>query len=333
MFFGRKSNLLTCSGGINDAGNRRAALPIEVHGFDALERHVHGTIDRRAGAGEHADDDGGFVRMRGAHVGHAMVEHDAFARDVAQTFRDFRADHCFEHVLEGLSGNEREALPSAGLEMLEGRFRCSDDREATMRVTQRKRNRPRDQRMRGHVLEALPLHVVRRFPHAEHRIEHELHGAGARADDEIGARDRLRETLPRIAPHAIHSEQERDAQRDRRERHGKRQPAVPGAARGKIDEMSQATSRSACARVDRLQIDFTREPGGETPIVAHEKQCCACGSALLEQQFQKGVLAVRVQSGRRFIGDDELGPPQKSARGRDTLLLAHRKVRHVAREQ
>ena len=60
--------------------------------------------------------------------------------------------------------------------------------------------------------------------------------------------------------------------------------------------------------------------------MAHEEQRRAGCVAFLQQQFEKRLLAVRVERRRRLVGDDDLGTADERARRRDALLLADRQL-------
>ena len=76
-----------------------------------------------------------------------------------------------------------------------------------MAVAERNRNDPGDLGARGDVLVALPGDVVGRIADAEHGIEQQLEAAAARADDEVGAGDRVGEALARAGAHLLDAEQ------------------------------------------------------------------------------------------------------------------------------
>ena len=75
---------------------------------------------------------------------------------------------------------------------------------------------------------ALPRDVVRRVADAEHGIEQQLDAAAARADDQIGAGDRVGEALPRAGAHLLDAEQQHDAEGDGE--HGEAAPSARGCA-------------------------------------------------------------------------------------------------------
>ena len=110
------------------------------------------------------------------------------------------------------------AAAVAVAEMLEVRRRGAEHREAAMRVAERQRHRPGDHRMRGHACTLFHCMLFVAAPMRNTEYSSSCTGLVRAPTIEVGARHRLREALARIAPHAIHAEQQRDAQRDRGER-------------------------------------------------------------------------------------------------------------------
>ncbi len=74
---------------------------------------------------------------------------------------------------------------------------------------------------------------------------------------------------------------------------------------------------------------MSREP----VIVADEDHGRARALAFVEQQRDELILQRRVDRGRGFVGDDELGFSKQRARRGDTLLLTHRQRGDVARAE
>src|SRR5690606_34205040 len=111
-------------------------------------------------------------------------------------------------------GGEGEAPAAAIFVVLEIALIGAEHAEAAIAVAEGERDGPRHLAALGDVLIALPADIVRRVADAEHRIEQELDAAGARADDQVGARDRIGETRPRAGADLLHAEQERHADGD-----------------------------------------------------------------------------------------------------------------------
>src|SRR5438552_6498505 len=79
--------------------------------------------------------------------------------------------------------------------------------------------------------------------------------AAARADDEIGSGNRIRERLPGFLPNALYAEEQRNRKRDRQHRQTGGQPAIPQALdrQGKDHYSSLPGSATAEASAMRLR--------------------------------------------------------------------------------
>ncbi len=75
-----------------------------------------------------------------------------------------------------------------------------------MGVAKRDGHRPVDTRMGCDILVAVPGDIVSRVANSKHRVEQQLHGAAACADDEICARDGIGKRLARVAAQLFHAE-------------------------------------------------------------------------------------------------------------------------------
>ena len=113
------------------------------------------------------------------------------------------------------------------VEVLGGR---ADDAIAAMRIPERQRDRPRHVRVIGDLPIGLPGHVVRRVADPEDRVEQQVQRTGARTDDQVGARNRVCEARARLVAHFLHTEQQRHADGDRKDRQQCSAASVPEAA-------------------------------------------------------------------------------------------------------
>src|SRR5581483_7336545 len=82
------------------------------------------------------------------------------------------------------------------------------------------------------VLVASPGDVVGGVADAEHRVEQQLDGTAAGADDEVGAGDGVGEALPRPRPHLLHAQEQHDADGDGEHGEHGREPAVAQGLQG-----------------------------------------------------------------------------------------------------
>jgi hypothetical protein len=165
-----------------------------------------------------------------ADVAHAVIEDDRIAEPVAEPLRDFGAEHGVEQLGKWLARCQGQRLRVGVAEVLEVGGGGAKDGKAVMGIAQRQRDRPGDGGILGDRAVALPTDVVGRFAEAEDGVEHQLHRAAAGADDEVGPRHRLRETVAGFQANTLDGEQQGDAEGDGDQRHAESQSPVPGAA-------------------------------------------------------------------------------------------------------
>ena len=83
--------------------------------------------------------------------------------------------------------------------------------KAPVRITEGEGDGPGDARFCLDGLIGLPAHVVGGIADAKYRVEQQVHLAGAGADDKVGPRDGIGETLAGLGTHPLYPEQQGDA--------------------------------------------------------------------------------------------------------------------------
>ena len=110
-----------------------------------------------------------------------------------------------------------------------------------MRVSERNRHRPPNPGEARDVAIALPGDVAGGVADAKDRVEQELDRAAPRPDDEIGAGNGVGERAARVAPHLLHAEQHRDAERDGEQGQPRRDAAVQHAEQRQPNDGHQSS--------------------------------------------------------------------------------------------
>ena len=198
--------------------------------------------------------------------------------------------------------------------------------EAVMAVAERQRHDPRDLGALGDVLVALPGDVVRGVADAEDRVEQQLDAAAARADDEIGAGDRVGEALARAGAHLLDAEQQHDADGDGEHGQKRRQRAVAQRLQREAEDRSWprlAPRRNRDLVEPHDAVEARRQP----LLVADHDHASRRPPRFGEQQIEERDLTVAVERRGRLVGDDQLRRADQRARGGDALLLADAEVR------
>ena len=204
-----------------------AALPIDMDGGDGLEAHMHGAVDRRAGAREDADDAERLVLvLREAHIAEAVRDDDGVAQLVAERARDLGAEHRVVEVRERLARFEGELTAAGEAVVAEVVEVGAEHAVAAVRIAERQRDGPRDIRAARHLLVGVPADIGGGVADAEHGVQQQVDLAGARADDEVDAGDGVGEAVTRSGAQLLDAEQQRDADRDGAERQQRRGAAV-----------------------------------------------------------------------------------------------------------
>ena len=80
-------------------------------------------------------------------------------------------------------------------------------------------------------------------------IEHQLHGAGARADHQVGAADGLRKTLAHVGAHALHESSNSVASAIDSTTSAERRTPVPGTVRRQVQRLHAMLSSRGVARL------------------------------------------------------------------------------------
>ena len=282
---------------------------------------MDGAVHRCAGRRKNAGDAEGFVVMIDeADRANAVGENDLLPHLIAKLARHIRAKHGVEDVGEWRSISEAESAIVAGAVALEVLRRGADHPIAAMAVAKGNRHRPGDVVARGDVLVAFPRDVVGRVANAEDGIEQEIHGARSRADNQVGAGNCAFKPRSCALADFLHADKERHADRDRQNGQRGAEAAAEEALGGERDD-GRAVGHADLNRsggVDGPQVHIAIEMARQRPVMADEQQAGAVGGAFLDQQRQKRVAGVRVECGSRFVGDDQFGSCQSSARAAAT---------------
>ncbi len=192
------------------AARRHAVLPVDVQRFHAGQADVQGAVDRSAGALQHANHaERLVVVLHQADPGDAMGQHDTVVEPVAQRAGHFGAQYHLERVaFEGAAFGQLQRLLAAVAVMLEIGAAGAHHSITTMGIAEGNRDCPVDTRVFGEVLVAFPADVVRRVTDAKHRIEQQIHRAGAGADHQVGAADGAGEAGAGFAAYPFDGEQQ-----------------------------------------------------------------------------------------------------------------------------
>ena len=235
------------------AAGRYAVFPVDVDGFHATQADVQCAIDRRAGARQDADDGERLVVVLDQADGrHAVGQHQFVAEFVVQGVGHLRAEHDFERIgLEGAALGQLQGLVTAVLVVLEITLVGAHDPVAAVGVTQRDGDGPFDLRVAGVMLEAVPADVVGGVADAKHRVEQQIHRAGAGADDQVGTADGAGEAGAGFVAHTFHSQQQAHRQGNGEGGQKCGEAAIGQAGQGKTKQVHQDTSDEA-GRAARL---------------------------------------------------------------------------------
>ncbi|MNY36185.1 hypothetical protein D3C86_1706580 [compost metagenome] len=164
---------------------------------------------------------------------HAVGEYQFVAEFVVQRIRDFGAEHHFERVGgEGAAIGQFQVLLAAVLVMLEVGLGGAHHPIAAMGIAEGHRDRPFHFRVAGEVFEAVPANVVGGVTDAEHRVQQQVHRAGARADNQVGAADGAGETGFGLCAHTLHGQQQTHRQGDGERGEDRGEAAVSQAGHG-----------------------------------------------------------------------------------------------------
>ena len=190
---------------------RRSALfPVDVHGFDAFERNIHGTIDRRVRWSQDAHDREGLVLVvqDALAAGNAMSDNNPLTEPVTEPLCHFAAKRDIEHIRRRAALLELYApvLPVTilAIEVFVG----SDHAITAMAIAQGNRNGPEDGRLVFDLLVGFVTHVGRRRAHMKDRVEKQLKRPAASAHNEVRLADRVGKTLPRADAYMLNSHPE-----------------------------------------------------------------------------------------------------------------------------
>src|SRR4030095_5741030 len=178
---------------------RSPLFPVDVHGFDAFERNIHGTIDRRARWSQDAHDREGLVLVvqDTLTAGNAVSDNNPLTEPVTEPLCHFAAKRDIEYIRRRAALLELYApvLPVAVLTVEV--FVRTHHPIAAMAVSQGNRNGPEDGRLVFDLLVGLVTHVGRRRAHMKDRVEKQLKRPAASAHNEVRLADRVGKTLPR----------------------------------------------------------------------------------------------------------------------------------------
>ncbi len=303
---------------------RHAVLPVDMQRFHAGQADVQGTVDRRAGALQHADHAERFVIvLYKADTRYAMGEDDAVVEFVAQCTGHFRAKHDLERIaFEGAAFGQLQRLFAAVAVMLEIGRVGAHYAIATMGVAQGNRNRPSDPRVFGEALVAVPTDVVGRIADAEDRVQQQIDRAGARTDHQIGAANGAGEAGAGFVAHPFDGEQQAHREGDGEHSQQGGEAAIVQARQGQTQEIHRSALHCARRAIELGQRQAAVEQWRQALVMADEQQARAGCAALGEQQLQKDFAAIRIQRRGRLVGDDQLRLADQCAGSGDALLLA-----------
>ena len=144
-------------------------------------------------------------------------------------------------------------------------------------------------------------------------------------DDEIGAGDRVGETLARAGAHLLDAEQQHDAERDRQHGKQRRQPAVGERLQGEPQDDHAATPVAVAAMSSSRRTRSKRCASVSSWLTI--RMVAPRGLSLGKQKIEESRLAAAIERRRRLVGNDEFRPADQGARGGDALLLADAQTR------
>ncbi|MCY1434352.1 hypothetical protein D9M71_504110 [compost metagenome] len=208
-----------------------------------MQRAVH----RRAGAFEDADHGERLVVMPyQADGADAVGQHDALAEPVVQRLGHFGAEHHVEQVpAERAALGEAQRLSAAVAIVLEIAGVGAHHPVTAMGVAEGDRDRPFHQRALRHRLVAVPADVVGGVADAEHRIEQQVHRAGAGADYQVGAADGAGEAGAGFAAHPFDGQQQAHREGDGEDREQRGEASVGEAGERQAQQMHVRFPRGA----------------------------------------------------------------------------------------
>ena len=185
-----------------------------------------------------------LVVFHEADLADAVRDRDLVADDVAQSPRHVGAKNGLVWRPERAALLEVQQALAAVAEVLEVVRGSPDDAEAAVRVAEGDRYGPGDIGVAGHHPVAPPGHVGRRLADAEDRVEQQVHGPAARADDQVGARDRAGKAFAGLAAHLLDGQQQHHRHADGKHSQAGRDAAAPQALRGQSEEGRHAACRA-----------------------------------------------------------------------------------------
>ena len=231
---GRRVGGVQCGGKRIDFGRGADRC---VQRVDRIEAHVDRPVDGCAGRGKDAAHPERLVGVqREAHVAGAVREHESGSDGVPERPRDLGAEHGLVRTRERTALRDDELPVVAVAVVREVRVGRAEHAIAAVRIAERQRDRPRDRGLVGDRAIARPAQAAGGFADPEDGREQQVHGARARADDEIGAGDRRGEALAGFLAQPLDAEQQAHRQRDRQHRQRDGEGAVTQAAEGERED-------------------------------------------------------------------------------------------------
>ncbi len=189
-----------------------------------------------------------------ADRGDAMRQHQLVVQRVFQCLGHFGAQHHFKRVFgERPTLRQLQRLLATVTVMVEIGTAGAHHAIAAVRIAQRNGNGPADSGVLGEMLEALPTNIVSGIADPEHRIQQQIHRAGAGADDQIGATDGAGKAGAGFGAHPLYGEQQ--AYRERNGEYGEQssESAVIQARQGQAQQVHGLHLRGASGAIEVCQ--------------------------------------------------------------------------------
>ena len=184
-----------------------------MYRLNAVERHVHRSIDWRKRAPEYADHlkRVGFMAAR-ADVHQSMHHHDRRTDGVLESHSDLASNHDIAVRLRRTSLGKLYATVVAKPISPEELLRRADHAKTAMAVAKRVRRGPLDRRVPLPALEGRHRHRACRTAYAENGTQQYLQRAAARTNNQIDASNRTGKALAHTGANMFDPNQQCHAQ-------------------------------------------------------------------------------------------------------------------------
>ncbi len=168
----------------------------------------------------------------------AVGDDDGLPQVIAELLGHLGAEHRLERRLECSPFTHDQCLLLAIFEVGEVVAIGAEHSKPLVGVTKGKRDGPGDAGLLLDGLIGIPAHVVGGIADAKHRVEQQVHLAGAGADDEVRARHRIGEALARLVAYSLHPEQQGDADGNGQQGEPGGEAAGPEALQGEFQHVA-----------------------------------------------------------------------------------------------